>query len=1454
MRNKVLLSFILSVFCIMYSYAEKVDIEKAEKVARSYVNSVPRLSTKKDVQFSRTVFKELKPDNPLRASQEEAMYYVFSMNNDEGFVIVSADDVAVPVLGYSEEGSYDDSNPNFSYWMDCLAQEIASAIENNISQSAEIKAKWDARLSENTSALRASSYMVVAPMVKTKWNQGDPYNKLCPSGTVTGCVATAMAQIMKYWDHPETGSGSHSYLPLKYPSQSADFTDDYDWENMTNVISSYFSNPDEIDAVATLMYHCGVSVEMEYDTPANGGSGASSADVAPALVTYFKYDAGINYLRRNYYSYTEWLNFIKTELEAERPVYYSGQGSGGGHAFVCDGYDSDNLFHFNWGWGGSSDGYFGLSALNPPSLGIGGGAGGFNTSQAIIVGIRPEAGGSSPSSDFRLGLLDIYSATSTPLHYDVSNSLNSDPFEVTLVRINNIGLSFIPNPVRLGIHLCKDDGAYIVNTYSYNLYNIGGGGLNPGSYLPGNIILSDYTLPPGLTPGTYKLYGAFSTATAPNTPIKIEGMNGDQYIRIVIESDGETVHLEHIAPDLSLLEPITVGDLYQNRIGKFTAKIANSGEVDYNSQLTIALSGTGIATDPVVIPAGTTKEVEFSATISLIPGSYNLTLLYDPNNIQSNPSAQLGSPQPVTVVATPAAPVLSATLSFDNPSAVSANKPNLEATITNTGGVFVGVLTANIYPSGGVTSLGSFGSKAISLEPGQITLYYNEPVALPPGAYFTIIWADDTQISAYYYFSLIAPDYSPDATLSNLTVDQGTLSPAFDANTLYYTVHVANNISSISLTGMPNDEYAAVVGNGIKSLSVGENTFTIKVTAEDGTVNLYQVTVNRAYEIVTWTPQSSSTNWDDLNNWVPQVVPSSSHRAVIPKSSSYPILALGDNATAGEILFEPGAELGNQHLLDYQKAYVQLDFSPTPNPTTLSRNRWWMLTNPLQELYAGDFSFGGLPGMAIQKYGLASGEQGEWISLDYDDKLEAGDSFILWLRDDPSSSEVKGLKYSQGIITLPYFEDPNENDVHWTHVYNSGTKKSTFYGWDEITPGEFEATAPEAEVDRTAAAYQLVNGSSLQKTLDFGLGEQERYYYAATGNPFMSSISFDALQKDEDNEDLIVESYWVWVGAGAKEIVNPGSYAIYNITAGQVGYTASKDDVFPEDYLSDIIPPMQSFIVQSYDGDNDSNVAPGKTTITFDIETISATGQNTTGLRASTLSNDLLEIIASTPQSAVRAVVASREQGSQVFNRKDASKLFAGINSLPDIYMLKPAADNRIVRLGANIVNAIEEDLVIPLGIATTYEGPIALSFAGMNTYNARIFLIDAASPDKKEIELTGQANYKYTFDYQPEKVNGTPVSNENRFFIRLSATNPTGPEYPTSDRILVYSPKANTLQAVSGELIQQVSVFNIQGQKIYDKASIQAYEHTVTDLAPGVYLAKIINTNEVKTVKIVVR
>ena len=201
-----------------------------------------------------------------------------------------------------------------------------------------------------------------------------------------------MAQIMKYWNYPAQGIGSHSYTPYTRPDlgvQSANFGETtYEWANMPNQLSQS-STTTQINAIATLMYHCGVSVDMMYDISSNGGSGAYSNDIPYALVNYFNYKSTATYLTKSSYTDNNWIALLKSELNAGRPIEYNGSGSGGGHAFVCDGYDNNNKFHFNWGWSGQNDGFFALTSLNPGSGGSGGGSYNFTNDQNAVIGIEP---------------------------------------------------------------------------------------------------------------------------------------------------------------------------------------------------------------------------------------------------------------------------------------------------------------------------------------------------------------------------------------------------------------------------------------------------------------------------------------------------------------------------------------------------------------------------------------------------------------------------------------------------------------------------------------------------------------------------------------------------------------------------------------------------------------------------------------------------------------------------------------------------------------------------------------------------------------------------------------------------------------------------------------------------------------------------------------------------------
>ncbi|MDE6489674.1 MAG: C10 family peptidase, partial [Muribaculaceae bacterium] len=352
-------------------------------------------------------------------SLERPMAYVFTSGADRGYMVVSADDVAVPVLAYADSGTFDASSmpDNMRWWLEGYAREIAWAADNAGSFSVKAVAQ----------AERAP----IAPMLTTHWNQDSPYNDQCPKvsnkATMTGCVATAMAQVINYHKYPEKGIGSHSYTTATN-SLSVSFNygnTTFDWANMADMYSSS-STAAQNTAVATLMKACGVSVDMDYGTAA---SGASSVWVAPALVKYFGYDEAVAYRDRTWFNIHEWEELVYNDLATVGPVFYCGTTMRNeGHAFVCDGYRSDGYFHFNWGWGGMSDGYFRLTALDPTSHGIGGGSAGFNYGQGVVTGVQPPKEGSTPVyhmityNSFRVGASTAVYDQTTPAKLTTAKS------------------------------------------------------------------------------------------------------------------------------------------------------------------------------------------------------------------------------------------------------------------------------------------------------------------------------------------------------------------------------------------------------------------------------------------------------------------------------------------------------------------------------------------------------------------------------------------------------------------------------------------------------------------------------------------------------------------------------------------------------------------------------------------------------------------------------------------------------------------------------------------------------------------------------------------------------------------------------------------------------------------------------------------------------------------------
>lgn len=325
--------------------------------------------------------------------------YVFA-NPQGGFVIVSADDCVLPILGYSATAPMEAPLPENTYnWLQEYAWQIGQRKAHGVEATPQVRNTWIA-LERGTSIEPINT--PVTPLLTTTWSQGTYYNNLCPTNAsgqhaATGCVATAMAQVMKYWNFPSSGRGNNSYTHPTFGVQSANFgTTTYDWTHMPNALYST-STAQEVQAVATLMYHAGVSITTNYGMSSQGSSaeviainGVNYPCVENALRQYFDYSPEIFGARLSGIDESIWKQLLRNDLDSARPVVYTGFDFSGGHCFVCDGYNSQDMFHFNWGWGGMSDGYFAIGNLNPGVGGIGtNSSSSFCLDNMAVFGIRP---------------------------------------------------------------------------------------------------------------------------------------------------------------------------------------------------------------------------------------------------------------------------------------------------------------------------------------------------------------------------------------------------------------------------------------------------------------------------------------------------------------------------------------------------------------------------------------------------------------------------------------------------------------------------------------------------------------------------------------------------------------------------------------------------------------------------------------------------------------------------------------------------------------------------------------------------------------------------------------------------------------------------------------------------------------------------------------------------------
>jgi len=373
--RSIALSTVL-IFLASLGFAGKIGQETARRVAQNFLTS--RTPLEQRVVLSCTDIRT------LTLGATPVCYVAFF--EPSGWVVVSASNAAVPVLAYSFGNNWTDDQPpaGFTLWMNHYQKVIQKLINEEVEPAPAIQYKWQKLIDGmERDADAPDSHRSVEPLITSDWNQSPYYNEYCPADpagpgghAVAGCVPVCMAQVMYYYRWPDTGTGSYSYTDPTYGVLSADFgATTYRWNEMKNIINS--SNP----AIAELIYHLGVSCDLQYGPD---GSGMYNHKAAYALRTHFKYSPETQYLYRDSTT-LNWDSVLIAHLDRKMPMYYAGWDvpNISGHAFVCDGYQDSSFFHFNFGWGGSNNGYFYTSDLTP-------GPYNFQLAQEVIINCYPD--------------------------------------------------------------------------------------------------------------------------------------------------------------------------------------------------------------------------------------------------------------------------------------------------------------------------------------------------------------------------------------------------------------------------------------------------------------------------------------------------------------------------------------------------------------------------------------------------------------------------------------------------------------------------------------------------------------------------------------------------------------------------------------------------------------------------------------------------------------------------------------------------------------------------------------------------------------------------------------------------------------------------------------------------------------------------------------------------------
>lgn len=555
-------------FIAIQATAGPVDYETAKDIAEKYINS--KNGVKKSIKH-----KSFNPKRANGTTTAEPAYYIFDIEDNEGFVVVSGDDRLKPILAHTDNGSFesDSLNPAVRWWLNAMEESVA-----------------ELRKSSSEKAYNATSYTTgVEPLITTKWDQYYPYNALCPYDTehsdlsLTGCTATALAQVLNYYEFPDKGTGNISYTTEAHGMNIEENLEDYtfDWENMLDSYNAG-STAEQDKSVAELMYACGVAINSDY---CYYTTWSSTSSCAQALTYNFGYK-GVDHLTRDLFTHKEWNDIIINELDNARPVLYRGENANGGHIFVCDGYNAEGLFHINWGWGGYLDGYFELASMD------------YCIGQYAICGIDPQKDQPSYNNTIKYSSF----AVPTELNYSRSNIF------VQLLQVENMALTSFTGYYGLAITKNEDIVAYTLIDWEEFLKS---------GYFYHSFELS-MNIPDEIPDGEYKLVGVYKATN--DDEVKFMQKNNSNgvlnHLIVTLNGDNATLSLpesyQPAALEVTSIECLDIICSLQTTEVKLKLKLKNNTATEFEG---IVFINDSRNYQGVYIPANEEKECIFEITV-----------------------------------------------------------------------------------------------------------------------------------------------------------------------------------------------------------------------------------------------------------------------------------------------------------------------------------------------------------------------------------------------------------------------------------------------------------------------------------------------------------------------------------------------------------------------------------------------------------------------------------------------------------------------------------------------------------------------------------------------------------------------------------------------------------------------------------------------------------------------